>query len=67
MKLFVQIEAGFPFYFYDKPDRILIKTGPRTALTPENIVTRVDPAVLVFPHFPKVGPWTPSPHTPRST
>lgn len=47
--LFCTIYAGFPFYFGDKPERVLVKVDEET-YTDYRKTYRCNPHVLVFPY-----------------
>ena len=48
MRLFSQIQTGETFYYHDKPERELIKSGRHFRLNPEGKFLKTHPHVLVF-------------------
>lgn len=48
MKFFKEILLFGLFYFYDRPDRIMIKSDPHHYISPEGRFSPSDPYVIVF-------------------
>jgi hypothetical protein len=47
LKLFCEVEKGTAFHFYDKPERVLIRSNGSHYISPEGR-RKIHPHVLVF-------------------